>query len=142
MKQVNLYFKNQHKGAGKNTRKGVYILEMITTTEPVTLTGYLTTEDCTKNKADILILIKALERIKMPVSLVIYTNNPYILTCLEKRKKQQENWKNQKGESITNIEEWMKVDNLLKPHTYNAVQGSHSYLNWMDEQLNERIEKK
>ena len=135
MKQVNLYIKNQHKGPGKNTRKGIYILEFITATEPVTLTGYLTTEDCTKNKADILILIKALERLKMPVLLAIYANNPYILAILEKNKKHQEMWTNQKGEPITNMEEWKEVDNLLKPHTFTTIKGPHSYEKWMDEQL-------
>ena len=135
MKQVNLYFKNQHKGPGKTTRKGVYILEFITAKEPVTLTGYLTTENCTKNKADTLILIKALKRLKMPVLLAIYANNPYILVNLEKMKKHQEMWTNQKGEPISNMEEWKEVDNLLKPHTYHTIKDTHSYANWMDEQL-------
>ena len=135
MKQVNLYFKNQHKGPGKTTRKGVYILEFITATEPVTLTGYLTTENCTKNKADILILIKALSRIKMPVSLAIYANNPYILSILGKDKKHQDLWINQKGELLSNAEEWKKVDNLLKNHTYTISSDKHSYSDWMELEL-------
>lgn len=135
MKQVNLYFKNQHKGPGKNTRKGIYILEFITATEPVTLTGYLTTEDYTKNKADILILIKALNHLIMPVLLAIYANNPYILAILGKDNKHQEMWINQKGEPISNMEEWKEVDKLLKPHTYHVCKDTHSYANWMDEQL-------
>ena len=139
MKQVNLYIKNQHKGPGKKNRKGIYILELVTETEPITLTGYLTTEDCTKNKADTLILIKALERLKMPVSLSIYENNPYILTILEKIKKHQEMWTNQKGEPISNMEEWIKVNELLKKHTFDTCKDTHSYANWMDEQLKNEI---
>ena len=88
-------------------------MEFITAKEPVTLTGYLTTENCTKNKADTLILIKALKRLKMPVLLAIYANNPYILVNLEKMKKHQEMWTNQKGEPISNMEEWKEVDYLI-----------------------------
>ena len=135
MKQVNLYFKNQHKGPGKTTRQGVYILEFITATEPVTLTGFLTTENCTKNKADTLILIKALSRIKMPVSLAIYAKNPYILSILGKDKKHQDLCINQKGELLSNAEEWKKVDNLLKNHTYTISSDKHSYSDWMELEL-------
>ena len=135
MIKVNIYLKNQNKGPGVSNRKGIYILEMPTATEPVTLTGGMNTEDCTQNKADILILIKALERLKMPVSLVIYTRNPYVAAVLKKDNKRQELWTNKKGEPISNAEEWKLVDALLKNHTYEVNTSSHIYLDWMESQI-------
>ncbi|MBR3762218.1 MAG: hypothetical protein IKK59_05690 [Lachnospiraceae bacterium] len=137
MKNVNIYLKNQNKGPRRQSRKGIYILERITNAGPATYTGFIKTEDCSQNKADILILIKALEHLKMPVALAIYTSNPYVAAVLGKDNKHQELWKNQKGEPLSNTEEWQKVDKLLKEHTYEVHTGKHSYLDWMMEQIKE-----
>lgn len=135
IKTVSIYLKNQNKGPRSNKRKGIYVIERITAAGPATLTGWITTEDCTQNKADILILIKALEHLKMPVSLALFTCNPYVASILGKDKKHQELWKNQKGEPISNAEEWKLVDNLLKNHTYTVSTDKHSYSDWMDVQI-------
>lgn len=72
MRQVNIYTATTFKGL--NVQNGIigYILELVTDTEPITLDSTELLYDMKPNRAELIAVIKALQRMKEKCELVIY----------------------------------------------------------------------
>ena len=79
MRQVNIYTATTFKGL--NVQNGIigYILELVTDTEPITLDSTELLYDMKPNRAELIAVIKALQRMKEKCELVIYTESPLSL---------------------------------------------------------------
>lgn len=77
MDKVNIYLYTTIKGPRAREGSYTYILEYMTEKGPATLTeqGNLA---ATENRANLLVFIKALERIRRPCELEVYTDSEYI----------------------------------------------------------------
>ena len=65
-------------------------------------------------------LIECLKVLKRPCMLSIYSSEDYIVSafqCEWLTGWQSSGWKNAKGNTIRNVEQWKEVWNLLSPHS-------------------------
>lgn len=72
-----------------------------------------------KNKAELLALIGAMERIKKPCTAHIYTESIYLAAAFLNgwiRKWQKNGWKSARGRNIRHREEWEKLLKLQEQH--------------------------
>lgn len=91
--------------------------------------------DMKPNRAELIAVIKALQRMKEKCELVIYTESPYVANAFNAGwpdKWKQNNYKTAKGGDVANADEWIKLDELLAGHKYEfRLQEEHSYRNWL-----------
>lgn len=133
MDKVNIYLYTTIKGPGAREGSYTYILEYITGKGPVTLTKQ-DNITATENRAHLLILIKALERLKHACELEIYTDSEYIRSGTLKWLKDWERrgWVTAKGRPVANKEEWQQASELLSRHLVTFRIGeTHSYREWI-----------
>lgn len=133
MDKVNIYLYTTIKGPGAREGSYTYILEYITQKGPVTLTKQDSIA-ATENRAHLLIMIKALERLKHPCELEIYTDSEYIRSGALKWTKDWERrgWVTAKGRPVANKEEWQQASELLSRHLVAFCIGEmHSYREWI-----------
>lgn len=133
MDKVNIYLYTTIKGPGAREGSYTYVLEKITSKGPGTLTeqGCIT---ATENRANLLILIKALKRMTRPCELEIYTDSEYIRSGTLKWLKDWERrgWVTAKGRPVANKEEWQRASELLSRHLVTFCIGeTHSYREWI-----------
>lgn len=133
MDKVNIYLYTTIKGPGVREGSYTYILEYITAKGPATLTEQ-DSITATENRAHLLILIRALQRMTRPCELEIYTDSEYIRSGTLKWLKDWERtgWVTAKGRPVANKEEWQQAAALMARHlvTFN-VGVSHSYRAWI-----------
>lgn len=132
MDKVNIYLYTTIKGPGAREGSYTYILEYITTKGPVTLTKQ-DSITATENRAHLLILIKALERIRRPCELEIYTDSEYIRSGALKWLKdwEQRGWMTKKDRPVANKEEWQQASELLSRHLVTFCRENHFYSGWI-----------
>lgn len=143
MDRVNLYIYTTVKGPGTKSGTYTYLLEYITEKGPATLTKQGTLEDATENQAHLRTLRKALERLRKPCEIVIYTDSRYLKQGAEVWMKGWINtgWINARRKPVANREEWEPVAELLEKHLATFRVGiDHSYRNWIQTET-EKIEK-
>lgn len=140
MKTVNLYLMTNITSIKPANGQYVFIFEMERDPEPVTLTVPGTVEGETRNSAEILILQKALSRLK-PCDLTIHTENSYLASALEMwlDKWQQNEFKDTKGEDIKFKDRWENISQMLKDIPYTTrLREEHQYKQWMREECERR----
>ncbi|MCQ2087939.1 MAG: hypothetical protein MJZ37_07785 [Bacilli bacterium] len=138
MKKVNIYINSDVNSAKKTTGKFIYILELITDKEPVTLTGVGHLEDVTKNDIYTVALERALGRLKSECNISIYLENEYILNAINHYLPgwKERGWKNTKNEAIKNAESWQKIAEILEKHEHDVhCHEAHQYKSWMEREL-------
>lgn len=114
MKKVTIYTDGSSKG---NPGPGGWaaILEFNGTKKEI----YGSEEETTNNRMELTAVIRALEALKEPCDLTIYSDSKYFCESLEKgwAKKWKENdWKKSNGKKALNVELWDKLLNLTKMH--------------------------
>ena len=97
-------------------------------------------KNTTNNKMELMAAIEALNLLKEPCEVELYSDSAYLINCfqngwLESWKKK--NWMNSKREKVKNIDLWMQLDELSKTHkiTWIKVKGhaDNEYNNRCDE---------
>lgn len=134
MDRVNLYIYTTVKGPGTKSGTYTYLLEYVTEKGPATLTKQGTLEDATENRAHLRVLREALERLRKPCEIEIYTDSGYLKQGAEVwlRGWISAGWLNAKGKPVANREEWEQVAELLEKHLATfQVGANHSYRNWI-----------
>lgn len=140
MKRVNIYINSDIKSAKKKNGKYIYILELITDKEPITLTGTDKIQDASKNDAYTIALAKALSRMKSECKLSIFLENDYVFNAIEHYLPgwKERGWKNSKNEEIKNAEIWQQIALNLEKYDYELhCHEQHPYRDWMARQLRE-----
>ena len=141
MDKVNLYFYTTVRGPGTKSGTYTYILEFATEKGPATLTKQGTLEEVTEHKADLTVLCMALERLKKPCEVTIYTESRYLQNGIEHWMEgwRAYGWINARGNPVANREEWEKAAELLGRHACCFRTGQkHSYREWIIRETEEK----
>lgn len=105
-------------------------------------------KNTTNNKMELLAAIEALNLLKEPCDVELYSDSAYLINCfqngwLESWKKK--NWVNSKREKVKNIELWMKLDELSKIHSIKWIKvkghADNEYNNRCDELARGEVDK-
>ena len=83
--------------------------------------GYIST---TNNRMEIMAVIKALEALKEPCGVTLYSDSRYVVDAIEKgwaEKWQKNNWYRNKSEKALNSDLWQRLLDLLKIHEVKFV---------------------
>lgn len=141
MKQVTVYLVTNLKSPKMLKGKGCYVIEFITEKGPVTRTETIDIEG-TAMQAEMLVLIKALRRLKEQVELTIYQSG-VIQRAIDERwisKWQQNGWTTSRGKAVSYQSEWQEMAEMLKVNVISCKTGTHSYLKWMESEVNKEKE--
>lgn len=134
MDMVNLYTYTTIRGPGTRSGSYTYLLEYMTEKGPATLTKQGELENVTEYQAHMRILREALERLKKPCEVMVYTDSRYLQRGTEEWLKEWKaaGWMNRKGKPVANREEWEKIAELLGRHLISFQVGAHhSYRGWI-----------
>lgn len=143
MDQINLYIYTTVKGPGTKSGCYTYLLEYITEKGPVTLTKQGELEEVTENQANLRVMNKAMERLKKPCEVMVYTENRYIQKGAESWLTgwKEAGWMTARKKPVANREEWEKTAEILGRNLVRFCVGEpHSYRNWMIAET-EKMEK-
>lgn len=136
MKNVNIYVYTEYKGSfASGSGKWHVLLEcdvrmLSGTIETVTMKEMGEEEDITKNRLEVLALLKALQHLTKPCNLVIYTNSAYITSAYD------HGWLNNwidhnfmiKGKEIKHADLWKQVVDISVDSSIRVKQvGKTSY---------------
>lgn len=86
------------------------------------LSGY--EPDTTNNRMEITAVVRALEALKEPCEITLYSDSQYVCNAIEKgwaKKWQKNNWMRNKKEAALNPDLWEKLLTLLEKHTVKIV---------------------
>ena len=81
-------------------------------------------EQTTNNRMEVLAVIKALEALKEPCQVTLYSDSKYVVDAIEKKwvKKWQANgWKRNQKEMALNVDLWQRLLPLLEKHTVTFI---------------------
>ena len=139
MEEVNLYLATDLKGPRRAAGKGMYLLECVTSKGTQTRNGTVRLEDATENQLTVSALEEALKRINRPVSLTIWTDCQYAGGAILNKwpeKWEKEDWKNAKGEPISDAEKWQSILVKLRIHEVSVrIREHHAYSSWLKAEL-------
>lgn len=87
-------------------------------TEKVLSQGFFKT---TNNRMELLAAIVALEQLKQPCQIDIYSDSQYLKNGISNwiHSWKNNNWKTASKQPVKNIDLWMRLDNLVKKHKIN-----------------------
>nr|WP_296440745.1 RNase H family protein [uncultured Acetatifactor sp.] len=145
MDRVCLYTYTTVRGPGRKSGSYTYILEYITEKGPATLTVQGELEDVTENQAQLMVLREALERLRRPCELEIYTDSQYLQRGAEEwvRGWRADGWVTARGKPVANREEWERVAGLLEGHLATFRVGEiHSYKRWLQTETEKKEEER
>lgn len=137
---VKIYVYTTAKPPRKHKTGYAYVLETVPHDKPVTLTAQGVLEDYTKNEAELAAVLKALEHLRKPSELIIYTT-PFMASTINSWLKKWEaaGWKTMAGTDIG--ENYKRLAEILKPHTYKAVTEVSTYSQWLQRTAEEEERK-
>lgn len=78
----------------------------------------------TNNKMELTAAIEALNMLKMPCEVDLYSDSAYLINCFQNnwlKGWKAKNWVNSKREKVKNIDLWMKLDELNNTHKINWI---------------------
>ena len=142
MKRVNIYLATTLCTPQRQDGYCGYVLEMETVKGPATLFGCDKLEQVTAQQAELIVLIKALKRIKECCRLIIYTESEYVAAGFEQdwiEKWEDASWLTARGKPVANKEEWQQMKVLLGAHEFSfMVKEQHSYKRWLQLELKKK----
>ena len=143
MDKVNIYMLTTIKGPRRRDGIGGYILECERKPEPATLTDFIKIENEAEGGAEVTLLAAALQRIKKPCTLSIYTDSQYIKTALTAGWLEawtKNGFKNARKEEIPLAEKWQEIAKRLNACELREVKlrQQHSYRTYMERETERR----
>lgn len=86
------------------------------------------------------VICKALERMKEPCEIHLYTEDVYVLNmidnCLEKWK--ANGFRTSKDKLVKNEDLWQQYDRVSRGHLIKTEYGVNQYLSWIKEEIERR----
>ena len=139
MQTVSIYTYSGVRGLKRQNAPVAYVLSVVTGAGERTRKAVETVKDATENQSELIVLIKALERMNKPCNLKIYTESAHVSTAIEQgwlARWKSNGWKNVKGNEIANAEEWKRLDELMEQHEVEVFfKEEHSYRKWLKEEV-------
>lgn len=134
MDKINIYLYTTVKGPGTKSGSYTYLLEYITEKGPATLTKQGQLEKVTEKQANLRVFIEAMERIKKPCEVTVFSESRYLQQGAENWLEgwKEAGWMTARKKPVANREEWEKAAELLGRNKVSfKVQENHSYRNWI-----------
>lgn len=133
MKDVNIYIYTEYTGSLRSgTGKYHVILEYMAKTtrgeEPATLKEKAICEDITRNRLELLALVRGLERLTVPCKVCIHTTSEYITGVFHNgwiEKWVQNNFCS-KNKSVRHSDLWQNVAEKMKAHEIRVVKENRT----------------
>ena len=145
MDNINIYTYTDIRGPRRRDGAFAYVLEMLTDKGAATLTNVKEIGNATENRAELTAIWKAVERLKRPCTLSIYTNSSYAVAAFKNKwvdKWRENSWFNAKGDPVANAEEWKNLLDLLDEHEFQFfLKEPHSYMEWMKMEVEKKRRK-
>lgn len=145
MYEVNIYISTMAKGVRAATGYWSYVLETVWNGETKTVEDVRSETMATTNILNLMALYRALERMKKPSQIKVYTDRGYLAGPINNNwldAWEHNDWKNAKGEPVKNADIWKAIWQQSMEHEVSVeVVESHPYKSWQQEQL-KKYEKK
>lgn len=133
MKRVNVYISISPASIRKSKKRYGYVMECIIDDYPETRDGFGECEE-TYNGAVLRTINEALQRMKWPCEIHIYTENTFVLDMMKNNLAlwARNGFVTSKGEPLKNQEEWMKLWQQPMKHYLVAEPGRHQFAEWIN----------
>lgn len=134
MSQVNIYIYTTIRSPRKCNGAYTYVLETYTSKGPATCTKTEHLHAKTAHQSELCALAAAVKRLYKHCTITIYTDSGFLAAGAEKwmSRWRENGWKNAKGNTVANAEEWKDVACLLNEHEFTFIVGvNHTYYDWM-----------
>lgn len=142
MKNVNIYLSTSLRRPVRQDGKWIFILEAASIKGKPTLTDGEAMQGTTENGLALTALLHAMERIREPCYIEIYTDCAHLAAALQNgwvTQWEQNGWKNKKGQPVKDVEKWSRLQYLLAQHTILVhLKKEHEYKEWMDTFVTEK----
>ena len=143
--EINIYIETSNRGPRVQMGAYLYIVERINDKGDPKTEAAFCFQMGTENTMVLIALIRALARIQEPASLRVFTRCGHVLHSLQNHRPVQwhkNGWKNAKGKPVHNAELWEKVLQAIEAHIYTVTDQKHSYQDWMQFEIDKKIEEK
>lgn len=140
---VNIYIFQSIKGPGTKPGAYTYILETDKDGNIVTLTDSGKLEPMTEKKAELVVLLKALKRLRKKCEVHVFGVSMAMKIGFEVWIDRwiEAEWKNAKGKEVANKEEWQQLLEFKNTYEITLSEFSgHSYMNWMQQEARKKVE--
>ncbi len=143
---VKIFLITTHKGVQKSDGWHHGLLEYKTSTgEPFTVEVVGKLEGATAHRLALTGLGGALDRLRKPCELEIYTDSRYLESAFRQQwisKWQKDGWKNAKGEPVKNAGLWQEICKKVCSHSVNITFSEHTeYTEWQRMQIRHAMKK-
>lgn len=142
---VNVYIYQTIKGPAKKKGAYTYILETEKDGKTITLTDTNILEEMTEKKAELTVLLKALQRLRKECEVNVIGASIHIKTGFETwlDKWIKADWKNAKGKEVANMTEWQQLAGFREKYKITVTEmQEHSYKNWMISETEKKAREK
>ncbi len=106
-------------------------------------------DNTTNNRMELMAVIKALEKLKEPCNVMLYSDSAYVVNAFQQNwieDWQIRNWRTAGKKEVKNVDLWTKLIEYTKVHniTFNKVKGhsTNKYNNICDSLARSEIEKR
>lgn len=139
MDRIDIYALTNIRGIGKSSGAFIWLFEFMTSKGVVTRNEKKSVVNVTARIAELMALIKALERITKPCEIMIHVSNSNLAKTLENgwiHTWAETGFINAKGEVMKDAALWQQFYDLFKQHTFLGVTCEpHTYTSWMQTEL-------
>lgn len=141
MRQVNIYMASSVKSPRAQNGVGMYVLEAIMAKGPATITKEVKLQEVTANQAELQIMAAAVERLREPCEIDIFTECGYIASGIENLDAWQRNgWKTSRGTEVANVEIWKQIaEKLQNCNVRSRVKEPNEYRSWLKNEIERRL---
>ena len=145
MKKIYIYVETTIKSPSQKEGAYGYVLEYPRVSKyPATCTEVKYVKDVTFHRVRLVALVEALNRLRYPCDLEIFTDSDYIVNTWKQglpRQWEKQGWKNSKGEEIANKEEWKEMLRILVGNVNFHLNEEHTYRQWLKRELEKKGEE-
>jgi ribonuclease HI len=134
VKHVNIFTQSSVKSPTPQKGKIIFLLESIYNDQPYTK-HFIEEVEGNWNETSLDAVRLALQKLKEPAEIVIWTDCPYIELNIERAKEwRKENYEH-KGAKRKYFEKWEEIFTLLEGSTYKVTTGQNEYTHWLISEL-------
>jgi len=134
VKHVNIFTQSSVKAPTPQKGKIIFLLESIYNDQPYTK-HFIEEVEGNWNETSLDAVRLALQKLKEPAEIVIWTDCPYIELNIERAKEwRKENYEH-KGAKRKYFEKWEEIFTLLEGSTYKVTTGQNEYTHWLISEL-------
>lgn len=134
MKHVNIFTQSSVKAPTPQKGKIIFLLESIYNDQPYTK-HFIEEVEGNWNETSLDAVRLALQKLKEPAEIVIWTDCPYIELNIERAKEWRKENYEYKGAKRKYFEKWEEIFTLLEGSTYKVTTGQNEYTHWLISEL-------